>query len=203
MAEAEDVVEPEPVAAEAEPVSIPIVVPALPVAEAVAPAVEPEPVAAEAARPLVPEPEPALPPARTDVIAQPVWPVPAPPAPPVPAAPPPAAPTTSPTAPANPWLTVAPDDGSAAPEPQWPISAQWGRTARTDIPTTLAGRQLIPRDDAAALWAASAAEVLSGGANAPQPLAATVPAAPQPCLNCGLSLSANARFCRRCGTRQG
>jgi ribosomal protein L40E len=25
----------------------------------------------------------------------------------------------------------------------------------------------------------------------------------QPCSSCGLSLSATARFCRRCGTRQG
>jgi hypothetical protein len=71
------------------------------------------------------------------------------------------------------------------------------------VPTTLAGRQLLPRDNAAALWAASAQEVLSGGPGAgANPSAAPQPAAPQPCVSCGLSLSANARFCRRCGTRQ-
>jgi hypothetical protein len=49
-----------------------------------------------------------------------------------------------------------------------------------------------------ALWAASAREVLGGPVGpAPAPTAGI-----QPCSNCGLSLSANARFCRRCGTRQ-
>jgi hypothetical protein len=50
-----------------------------------------------------------------------------------------------------------------------------------------------------ALWAASTQEVLS------PPAAGLVPATSgvQPCSNCGLSLSATARFCRRCGTRQG
>jgi hypothetical protein len=53
----------------------------------------------------------------------------------------------------------------------------------------------------AGLWAASAQEVLAqpaAGAR-PGPAASGV----QPCSNCGLSLSATARFCRRCGTRQG
>ncbi len=95
----------------------------------------------------------------------------------------------------------------ARPEPQWPLAPTWARTARQDGPTTLAGRQLAPRDNAAALWAASAREVLSGDSNGPggplAPVAAPAPATPQPCVQCGLSLSANARFCRRCGTRQG
>ena len=60
----------------------------------------------------------------------------------------------------------------------------------------------MPQDDAAALWAASAQEVLGGGPRPAIPTAAA-PATPQPCVSCGLSLSANARFCRRCGTRQG
>jgi ribosomal protein L40E len=38
----------------------------------------------------------------------------------------------------------------------------------------------------------------------PVPEAASAPTpTAQPCVSCGLSLSANARFCRRCGTRQG
>lgn len=43
-----------------------------------------------------------------------------------------------------------------------------------------------------AMWAASAKEVAGGGSAV----------AVQSCGSCGLSLSANARFCRRCGTRQ-
>jgi ribosomal protein L40E len=50
-----------------------------------------------------------------------------------------------------------------------------------------------------ALWAASAQEVLARPAAAP----ASVVTGVQPCSSCGLSLSATARFCRRCGTRQG
>jgi len=69
------------------------------------------------------------------------------------------------------------------------------------MPGTLAGRTLLPQDDAASLWAASAREVLSGDARPTQASAVPSPT-PQPCVNCGLSLSANARFCRRCGTRQ-
>jgi hypothetical protein len=48
-----------------------------------------------------------------------------------------------------------------------------------------------------ALWAASARDVVSGVQDV-GPVGGV-----QPCNNCGLSLSANARFCRRCGTRQG
>lgn len=58
----------------------------------------------------------------------------------------------------------------------------------------------MPQDDAASLWAASAREVLNGSAQAAQQVAAAS-LTPQPCVSCGLSLSANARFCRRCGTR--
>ena len=71
-----------------------------------------------------------------------------------------------------------------------------------ELPTTLAGRPIVPQDNAAALWAASAREVLTGGPTPATPTAAA-PATPQPCVSCGLSLSPNARFCRRCGTRQG
>jgi hypothetical protein len=52
----------------------------------------------------------------------------------------------------------------------------------------------------AGLWAASTREVLAQP-NGDRPGAA--PTGVQPCSNCGLSLSATARFCRRCGTRQG
>ena len=40
---------------------------------------------------------------------------------------------------ANPWLTVAPDEGN---QPQWPAAPIWGQqaAARRDTPATLAGR---------------------------------------------------------------
>jgi hypothetical protein len=51
------------------------------------------------------------------------------------------------------------------------------------------------------MWAASDREVLAATPSSLQ--AAAAASTPQPCVQCGLSLSANARFCRRCGTRQG
>ena len=58
---------------------------------------------------------------------------------------------------------MAPDDGSA--EPQWPTAPQWTRPGTTrELPTTLAGRPIVPQDNASALWAASAREVLTGWA---------------------------------------
>ena len=72
-----------------------------------------------------------------------------------------------------------------------------GVARNTDAPTTLAGRTLLPQPDASDLWAASAREVMSA------PIVDAAPnTTPQPCVQCGLSLSASARFCRRCGTRQ-
>jgi hypothetical protein len=165
--------------------------------------------------------EPIAPPpaaAPTDVIAQPTWPVaptgqptsdglpaprsvpPAPPQP-TPTTPPSAAPAQEAAEPAAPWLRVAPDN-DGTPAPQWPAAPTWPAASGREMPTTLAGRPLLPRDDASALWAASAREVL-GPAPTGGPVAAAAAAAPQPCVQCGLSLSANARFCRRCGSRQG
>jgi hypothetical protein len=148
--------------------------------------VEPEPVAASA---------PEAVPSAVDVIPQPAWPTTATPtqapAPSVPTVPVPAAPA--------PWLTVAPDNGPH--EPQWPTTPAWPQAdPNRHVPTTLAGRPLLPQGDVAAVWAASAREVLSA-APASLPAAAAAPTA-QPCVACGLSLSANARFCRRCGSRQ-
>jgi hypothetical protein len=100
------------------------------------------------------------------------------------------------------WLTVAPDDGFA---PEWPRRPSWPATGRPVEATTIAGRKLVPSADAAAMWAASAREVMSAGPTAtssPGREAVSTPT-PQPCVQCGLSLSANARFCRRCGARQG
>ncbi len=149
-------------------------------------AVEPEPVAASASEAV---------PSADDVVPQPTWPTAATPAQPVA----PTVPTEPVPAVPAPWLTIAPDDG--AHEPQWPTTPAWPQPGPHQyVPTTLAGRPLLPQGDVAAVWAASAREVLSA-APASLPAAAAAPTA-QPCVACGLSLSANARFCRRCGSRQ-
>jgi hypothetical protein len=101
------------------------------------------------------------------------------------------------------WHVVAPDNApvnghptdalrpAAAnrPEPQWP-----GQSAESFLAARLAARKA--GDD---MWAASSIDVLgpapSGGPG--------IPVGVQACVSCGLSLSATARFCRRCGTRQG
>ena len=175
--------EPEPIATE--PPSEPVAADAEPVAAA------PEMAAAEPARPA------------RDEIPQPTWPVPTPDASVAPAVPEAPGPSQAPAA--SPWLTVAPDD---APPPAWPATPQWPSPQRPaassaqDMPTTLAGRPLL-QSDATALWAASAQEVLGAAPlGVATPVAAPTPSA-QPCISCGLSLSANARFCRRCGSRQG
>ncbi len=171
------------------------------VAEPEAPA-EPEAVEAQAAavQPaaepqtdrLVPEPEPVAAAAIAPEAAPqpPVEPAPAQPSSPAPAS----------MAPG--WLTVAPDDGAA---PAWPQRPTWPASTRRPLEgATLAGRRMMPTSNAAALWAASAREVLETGPLADQATAVGPSVAPsaQPCIGCGLPLSANARFCRRCGSRQ-
>ena len=180
-AAAEALAEPEtvaPLAAEPEPIAA--------AAELVEPA--PQPIAAESPAAAAPaaEPSPAPPaPVREDRIEQPTWRIYAPDQ-----RPGPGAPEGRPEVPAPP----GPAPIAASAEPQWPT--------RPDIPespamTLLANRANRSASDA--LWAASAQEVL-----APPPAAAGAPTTGvQPCSNCGLSLSATARFCRRCGTRQG
>jgi hypothetical protein len=178
--------EPEPVAAAAEPQPEPeTVAAAQPEPETVAAAQpEPEPVAA-----VQPEPEPvAAEPVRKDRIEQPTWRIFAPDQ----VAPAGGQPLDAPVPPsAPPSATVPP--AIAGVEPQWPVSPDVENSPSMAL---LANRTRASSD---ALWAASSQEVLSP--------AATGPAAPttsvQPCSSCGLSLSATARFCRRCGTRQG
>jgi len=191
--------EPEPVAAPPEP---------QPVAAEIL-AVEPEPVAGE------PEPEPQ--PVAADIAAvdvpddapvvepTPIWPVPAPE--PIAAEPPREDRIEQPT-----WQIFAPEatppvgrpvDGAVPPvqapfaagaDPQWPVQPD---LAESPAMALLANRARGSQSDA--LWAASAREVLAP-ANVPT---VGVTAGVQPCSSCGLSLSATARFCRRCGTRQG
>jgi hypothetical protein len=178
--------EPEFIAAEPEPEPV------------VAAEPEPEPVAA-APEPVVPAPAPAPVPVwpapasppitpdqpREDRIQQPTWQIFAPDA--SPAVGQPLDATLPPVAPAQP-------PPAASADPQWPI-----RPDQIESPAMalLTSRKAGSPSDA--LWAASAQEVLARPPSAP----ATAVTGVQPCSSCGLSLSATARFCRRCGTRQG
>jgi ribosomal protein L40E len=134
--------------------------------------------AAEAAAEPVTEPETASEPAPADTIEQPTW------------------------------RMVAPDV-TPAPRPDWPDAPAWpspdARTtqAASQVPgpsaAPWASRLATARPEPGGVWAASSKEVLAArgavAASGPGP-------AVQACVSCGLSLSANARFCRRCGTRQ-
>ena len=165
--------EPEPIAAEPEPVA----------AEPEPVAAEPEPVAAEPEQ-IAAEPEQIAEAAREDRIEQPTWRIFAPDQPSVPG------PADQPRPP-----TARPAPLSASAEPQWPT--------RPDIADSPAMSLLANRGSGSpsdGLWAASAQEVLAAPVGLP---VAGVTAGVQPCANCGLSLSATARFCRRCGSRQG
>ena len=195
-AEADVEVEVEPVAAEAaidstvEPVAEPFAaaeaeaaVETESVAEPDAPelaAAQAEPEVADApAVPATPAPVAPVPP-RDDRILQPTWQIFAPDA--------------------NP--TVSPLDGAVPPPAQQPaaISAvpQWPvRPDQVESPAMALLAKRAAGGPSEGLWAASAQEVMA------RPAGATAPAGVQPCSSCGLSLSATARFCRRCGTRQG
>ena len=106
------------------------------------------------------------------------------------------------------WQVVAPD-AAPVPRPDWPDAPAWPSPdpKATPTPSHLQGPSAAPwasrlataRPESGGIWAASSQEVLA----APGPVAAGGPGpAVQACVSCGLSLSANARFCRRCGSRQ-
>ena len=123
-----------------------------------------------------------------DVVEQPTWRIVAPEA-----AAPPIAPST---APQN-------QPASATAEPQWPAKPEWPTAGRAAAGLPFLGRPAQPTGTLESLWAESAREVVStpapltlGGASA-RPAGGV-----QPCISCGLSLSATARFCRRCGSSQ-
>ena len=175
----------EPVAAVAEPEAEPEsqIEPELPI--------EPEP-QVELAPEVELEPETPAP-TGVDVVEQPAW----------------------PTAPAEaPEPITAPRPRPAAPTPpagppQWPSGPRWptGISAgqvqpppEASPPPLQAGdplAALMARKTTDAMWAASNREIL-------RPVAAVQPTPGiHSCGTCGISLSANARFCRRCGTAQG
>jgi hypothetical protein len=188
----------EPIAVEvAAPIEEPVAVEAAaPVEETPAEIVAeaPEEVAAEApeeiaaaAAPVEPAPEytpPAPEPVRADRVEQPTWRIVAPEAP--------AIPTNGHADEGLPAVaSTSPIPPSA--EPQWPVNPEW--PVAPPNASLLATRRTSSSAANDALWAASAREVVT-----PPP---GTGGGVQSCSSCGLSLSATARFCRRCGSRQG
>jgi hypothetical protein len=200
VAEPEAAAEPaiaEPEAVEPEAVAV--------VPEAVAASVIVEPaVVAEPEIAVVPEAAEAEPPDESLAAAASVEP---PAAPETPAAPePPApAPVVDDVVRQPVWQMVAPDTGEApidtpppaSPEPQWPARPEWP-TAGNSAGLPFLGRPAAAQGGLEALWAESTREVVAAPTASGRPAGVV-----QPCVSCGLSLSANARFCRRCGTAQG
>jgi hypothetical protein len=191
------IVEPEPEPVAAEPVA------AAPEPEPAPVAAEPAPIAAIAplvAAELVVAPEPAVVTPQSPAAAPAVEPIAATVAtePELVIAAPPADVVAQPT-----WTIVAPDptatNGAAAPaptaEPQWPTTPQWP-SQKTSPGLPFLGRPAVPTGGVDALWAASDQAVTATPGND------RAPAVVQACVSCGLSLSATARFCRRCGTAQ-
>jgi hypothetical protein len=181
-------VEPEPVAAEVEPEPVAAEVEPEPIAaevepEPVAAEVEPEPVAAEV------EPEPIAP--RIPSISETILPFPT-----SRAAPPPveddraAAVADSPELAARraqlDRLGLGDPTQPLTPDPSEPLPYRSRGAAVTQA--ELARQAALQ----GSFWEASAREVASAAGRV----------GVQSCGQCGLSLSANARFCRRCGTRQ-
>ena len=141
----------------------------------------------DAAEPSMAVPEVDSTPVVDDVVLQPTWRM--------------VAPDPTPDAPAGPPIdpgqaiqaaAVAADPSA---EPQWPDRPEWlGQSPARGLP--FLGRPAAPQGGLEALWAESTLEVVA-------PLSRDrAQAAVQPCISCGLSLSATARFCRRCGTSQ-
>lgn len=92
------------------------------------------------------------------------------------------------------WRIVAPDTAPEAGPATPPAPVAWpSPPAPPASPPAAAAAFASPPPVAAdALWAASSRDVLNRPGSGVQA-----------CVSCGLPLSATARFCRRCGTRQG
>ena len=179
---------PQPTPIEAGPVSLA----AATGAPAAVPAPEPAPTAASTTvapttvpPPVTPSPAAVTPaPApRDDLVAQPTWSVVAPDA------------EAGPVAASARERAAAPAPGRAAEPPM--VRPRPSMTARP-TPGTVSpwAARLASARPETGVWAESSRDVVG------QPGVGS-PAAIQACVSCGLPLSATARFCRRCGSRQG
>ena len=124
----------------------------------------------------------------TDVVAQPTWQIVAPDV----------GPATTPVPPVAPPAVPASPPAATAAQPAWPADPQWP-SQRPAGGLPFLGRLAQPTGGLESLWAESNREVVAATPTPGRP----VPTGVQPCVSCGLSLSATARFCRRCGTLQG
>jgi hypothetical protein len=184
-AEAEPVAagaEPEPVAAEPEPEPVA----AEPAPEPVAAEAKPEPVAAEA--PPAPKPEAELPVAASTATPPPsIEPIPTAIGKPLPA-----------SVVDGPLSWPQSDIAAAAFEQQWPDIPVPRQPAPATAPrpaAPAAAQQVAPEPP-------RPGPLRRTGANLPSVTAPPPILAARACPSCGLSLSASARFCRRCGTPQ-
>ena len=134
---------------------------------------------------LAAEPDPTPAPEPVDLIQQPTWRM---------VAPDPTIeqPATPPISPSIPAAATAPDPNA---EPQWPTRA----SAAPSVGLPFLNRPAAATGGLEALWAESARDVVDPPTIGGRPVAT---GGIQPCVSCGLSLSATARFCRRCGTPQ-
>jgi hypothetical protein len=142
----------------------------------------PQAPAQEPAWPAAPKQEPAWPPAPTQEPAwpaapqrEPVWP------PRAPVYEPPAAPPAAPSWPPQPASTPA----QPAPPPAFVARQASGPAAWPPA------AQSAAQPSASSVWEESSRGIISRPGSGVQA-----------CVSCGLALSASARFCRRCGTRQ-
>lgn len=160
-------------------------------AEAEAGTTADQPIAAQPEAVSEPEPQAAGP---ADVVEQPTWRMTAPDAPG-------AAPAGRPgesngTVP----LQAAKSSSQVAAKPQWPARPEWPTASSAPAAgLPFLGRPAAPQGGIDALWAASNQELAAASPSPGRPAATGI----QPCVSCGLSLSASAKFCRRCGTVQG
>ena len=129
-----------------------------------------------------------------DVVAQPTWSILAPDPRPVTESPGPLADGPAPTIEPVPAAAQAVPPPSA--EPSWPAQPQWP-SAQSSAGLPFLGRPSVPTGGVDALWAESSQAVSAPLVGTDKPAGGV-----QPCTSCGLSLSASARFCRRCGTSQ-
>jgi hypothetical protein len=141
---------------------------------------------------------PAPPPRTEDLVVQPTWQRVAPDVTQDQPAVLPPAPGHTPSMPAAAAASSAASPGSPreAEAPRWPAKPEWPSTTPSNGLPFL-GRPAVPETGLEGLWAASTREVITTPRVPGKPANAV-----QPCVSCGLSLSANARFCRRCGTSQ-
>jgi hypothetical protein len=184
--------EPEPVAApEPEPVAAIEPDPEPVVAAEPEPVVAAEPVTVVAAEPAAPEPvavapAPAVAPPAPVAVEPPVVEAPGLAAAAIAASAAPADVVAQPT-----WSVMAPDPDQPSPtSPEWP-----NQQPAPGLP--FLGRPAVPTGGVDALWAASSQQVGAPSPATPGPVGGV-----QECVSCGLSLSATARFCRRCGSAQ-